>query len=80
MSSANNTIEVIDDKGLENVPQSAKEQLQFGADLELHFRTMIGTGTNPNVAAVIVIGIEPVDKQNAIEMIGLMLNCSRQKF
>ena len=35
------------------------EDLQFGADLELHFRTMIGTGCNPNVAAVIVIGIEP---------------------
>ena len=34
-------------------------RLQFGADLELHFRTMIGTGKNPNVAAVIVIGIEP---------------------
>lgn len=33
-------------------------RLQFGADLELHFRTLIGTGTNPNVAAVIVIGIE----------------------
>ena len=24
-------------------------RLQFGADLELHFRTMIGTGSNPNV-------------------------------
>src|SRR5215471_6449345 len=34
-------------------------RLQFGEDLELHFRTMIGTGRNPNVAAVIVIGIEP---------------------
>jgi len=34
-------------------------RLQFGADLELHFRTMIGTGCNPNVAAVVVIGIEP---------------------
>ena len=33
-------------------------RLQFGADLELHFRTMIGTGSNPNVAAVVVIGIE----------------------
>lgn len=33
-------------------------RLQFGEDLELHFRTMIGTGSNPNVAAVIVIGIE----------------------
>jgi (2R)-sulfolactate sulfo-lyase subunit beta len=34
-------------------------RLQFGADLDLHFRTLIGTGCNPNVAAVIVIGIEP---------------------
>ena len=33
-------------------------RLQFGADLELHFRTLIGTGKNPNVAAVVVIGIE----------------------
>jgi (2R)-sulfolactate sulfo-lyase subunit beta len=33
-------------------------RLQYGADLELHFRTMIGTGSNPNVAAVVVIGIE----------------------
>lgn len=34
-------------------------RLQFGADLDLHFRTLIGIGSNPNVAAVIVIGIEP---------------------
>lgn len=34
-------------------------RLQFGADLELHFRTLIGLGSNPNVAAVVVIGIEP---------------------
>ncbi len=34
-------------------------RLQFGADLELHFRTLIGAGCNPNVAAVVVIGIEP---------------------
>jgi (2R)-sulfolactate sulfo-lyase subunit beta len=33
-------------------------RLQFGADLDLHFRTLIGTGANPNVAAVVVIGIE----------------------
>src|SRR5882672_4636795 len=33
-------------------------RLQFGADLELHFKTLIGTGSNPNVAAVVVIGIE----------------------
>ena len=30
----------------------------LGEDLDLHFRTLIGTGANPNVAAVIVIGIE----------------------
>ncbi len=34
-------------------------RLQFGEDLELFFRTLIGTGSNPNVAAVVVIGIEP---------------------
>ena len=33
-------------------------RLQFGADLELHFRTLIGSGSNPNVAAAVVIGIE----------------------
>ena len=34
-------------------------RLQFGEDLELFFRTMIGIGSNPNVAAAVVIGIEP---------------------
>lgn len=34
-------------------------RLQFGADLELTFRTLAGTGRNPNVAAAVVIGIEP---------------------
>ena len=34
-------------------------RLQFGADLDLYFRTLIGAGANPNVAAVVVIGIEP---------------------
>ncbi|MFN3283362.1 MAG: UxaA family hydrolase [Pseudothermotoga sp.] len=34
-------------------------RLQFGEDLELFFKTMIGTGKNPNVAAAIVVGIEP---------------------
>jgi (2R)-sulfolactate sulfo-lyase subunit beta len=33
-------------------------RLQFGADLDLHFRTLIGTGSSPNVAAVVVICIE----------------------
>ena len=34
-------------------------RLQFGKDLHLTFNTLIGYGRNPNVAAVIVIGIEP---------------------
>ena len=34
-------------------------RLQFGADFDLTFQTLIGAGRNPNVAAVIVIGIEP---------------------
>ncbi len=34
-------------------------RLQFGEDLELTFRTLIGNGANPNVAAAVVIGIEP---------------------
>lgn len=34
-------------------------RLQFGEDLDLLFRTIIGIGANPNVAAAIVIGIEP---------------------
>ena len=33
-------------------------RLQYGEDLDLHFRTIIGIGSNPNVAAVVVIGIE----------------------
>lgn len=45
-------------KGTLAIPH-AYGRLQFGEDLELHFRTMIGTGANPNVAAVVVIGIEP---------------------
>src|SRR3954469_24985081 len=42
-------------------------RLQFGEDLELHFRTMIGTGSNANVAAVIVIGIEPGWTQRIVD-------------
>ena len=34
-------------------------RLQFGPDLDLTFRTLIGIGRNPNVAAAVVIGIEP---------------------
>jgi len=45
-------------KGALAVPH-AYGRLQFGEDLEVFFRTLIGTGSNPNVAAVVVIGIEP---------------------
>ncbi|MGQ0569731.1 MAG: UxaA family hydrolase [Armatimonadota bacterium] len=34
-------------------------RLQFGEDLDVFFRTLIGTGANPNVAAAVVVGIEP---------------------
>ena len=42
-------------------------RLQFGADLDLHFRTLIGTGCNPNVAAVVVIGIEEEWTRRVVE-------------
>jgi (2R)-sulfolactate sulfo-lyase subunit beta len=42
-------------------------RLQFGADLDLHFRTLIGTGSNPNVAAVVVIGIEESWMQRVVD-------------
>jgi len=45
-------------KGTLAIPH-AYGRLQFGEDLALFFRTIIGTGANPNVAAVVVIGIEP---------------------
>ena len=44
-------------------------RLQFGSDLELHFRTLIGTGCNPNVAAVVVIGIEDQWTQDIVKAI-----------
>ncbi|HMM37995.1 MAG TPA: UxaA family hydrolase [Desulfovibrio sp.] len=45
-------------KGTMALPH-AYGRLQFGDDLMLTFRTLIGIGSNPNVAAVVVIGIEP---------------------
>jgi (2R)-sulfolactate sulfo-lyase subunit beta len=42
-------------------------RLQFGEDLDLHFRTLIGTGSNPNVAAVVVIGIEDGWTQRVVD-------------
>src|SRR3954454_6958963 len=46
-------------------------RLQFGADLELHFRTLIGAGCNPNVAAVVVIGIEDGWTKKVVDGIGI---------
>jgi len=34
-------------------------RLQFGDDLDLTMNTLIGTGANPNIAAAVVVGIEP---------------------
>jgi (2R)-sulfolactate sulfo-lyase subunit beta len=53
-------------KGTLAIPH-AYGRLQFGEDLELHFRTIIGTGANPNVAAVVVIGIEPDWTKRVVE-------------
>jgi (2R)-sulfolactate sulfo-lyase subunit beta len=53
-------------KGTMAIPH-AYGRLQFGEDLEVHFRTIIGTGANPNVAAVVVIGIEPEWTRQVVE-------------
>jgi (2R)-sulfolactate sulfo-lyase subunit beta len=45
-------------KGTMALPH-AYGRLQFGEDLELTFRTLAGIGRNPNIAAAIIIGIEP---------------------
>ena len=42
-------------------------RLQFGEDLELFFRTLIGIGSNPNVVACVVIGIEPAWTSHIVE-------------
>ncbi len=52
-------------KGTLAIPH-AYGRLQFGDDLALFFRTIIGTGANPNVAAVVVIGIEPEWTQRVV--------------
>ena len=53
-------------KGVLALPH-AYGRLQFGEDLDLHFRTIIGTGANPNVGACIVIGIEPGWTRKVVE-------------
>lgn len=46
-------------------------RLQFGDDLDLHFRTLIGTGWNPNIAGIVVVGIEPNWTDRIVEGIAL---------
>jgi len=53
-------------KGTMALPH-AYGRLQFGEDLELFFRTMIGTGSNPNVASCLVVGIEPEWTQRIVD-------------
>jgi len=53
-------------KGTLVVPH-AYGRLQFGEDLELYWRIIIGAGRNPNVAAVVVIGIEPEWTQKVVD-------------
>ncbi len=57
-------------KGTMAIPH-AYGRLQFGEDLDIHFRTIIGTGANPNVAAVVVIGIEPGWTKRVVDGIAL---------
>src|ERR1700741_1305737 len=52
-------------KGTMAIPH-AYGRLQFGEDLDLFFRTLIGTGSNPNVAACVVIGIKPNCTQGVV--------------
>jgi (2R)-sulfolactate sulfo-lyase subunit beta len=53
-------------KGTLAIPH-AYGRLQFGEDLDLFFRTLIGTGSNPNVAAVVVIGIEELWTKRVVD-------------
>src|SRR5215472_14139692 len=46
--------------------------LPLGEDLETFFRTLIGTGANPNVAACVVIGIEDGWTKRVVDGIGKM--------
>ena len=55
-------------QGVQALPH-AYGRLQFGADLELTFRTLIGIGANPNVAAAVVIGIEPGWTKRIVEYV-----------
>jgi (2R)-sulfolactate sulfo-lyase subunit beta len=55
-------------KGTLSLPH-AYGRLQFGEDLELTFRTLAGIGRNPNIAAAVIIGIEPKWTQRIVKEI-----------
>ena len=55
-------------KGTMSLPH-AYGRLQFGEDLELTFRTLAGIGRNPNIAAAVIIGIEPKWTQRIVKEI-----------
>ncbi|MGC9169704.1 MAG: UxaA family hydrolase [Thermoproteus sp.] len=44
-------------------------RLQFGRDLQLLFHILVGTGSNPNVAAAIVVGIDESWSNKVADMI-----------
>ncbi len=45
------------------------DEMQYGADRELTLRTLAGTGANPNVAAVVVVGGEDEGVDHVAEVI-----------
>ena len=53
-------------KGTIAIPH-AYGRLEFGEDLELHFTIIIGTGSNPNIAACVAIEIEPSWTQRVVD-------------
>src|SRR5258707_6092882 len=54
-------------------------RLQFGADLDLHFRTLIGTGSNPNVAAEVQIDRKSTRLNSSHANISYAVFCLKKK-
>ena len=66
---ANRTVEAISRLIKNTVPITHPYgRLQFGEDLDITFDTLIGTGCNPNVAATLVVGLEPEWTERQIEL------------
>ena len=65
---ANRTVEAISRLIKNTVPITHPYgRLQFGEDLDITFDTLIGTGCNPNVAAALVVGLEPEWTQKVVD-------------